>query len=390
MSTEATVRSTEAERAILLQLLASTVVGQNLVCSPALIRHGLTVLATGARGSTAEALGGFLGVDGEDAREALAFDLSVLDSINVVDDSWFVEFDEQGERQVRHAENVALDMVTFAAALWSRVPVYADWRARIPSVGIGQLGVDDPDRWVSEATHGLIDRLVVEVGPDVLAVLALAAHLRAKWRRPFDADETVDRPFAGVEGGVPFMHKRSKAFRYWRNDAAEVVQIPYNSSFDDRWGEVVLLVGMADDDPSRAAASVLDLVEKELPRSDVEVDLYLPRFRIDRRGEAAVDLKEPLEACGLGELFEDDCDLGALSPEPLKLSEALAQALIEVDEEGTTAVATVEFAMVAGGAAPAEPELVTVEFDRPFVYLVRLGRRGPIFFGGWVSDPSSS
>jgi len=103
-----------------------------------------------------------------------------------------------------------------------------------------------------------------------------------------------------------------------------------------------------------------------------------------------VDLKSSLDACGLGVLFEDACDLGALSPEPLKLSEALAQALIEVDEEGTTAVATIEFAMVAGGAAPSELEQVTVRFDRPFVYLVRLGRRGPIFFGGWVSDPSTT
>jgi len=118
---------------------------------------------------------------------------------------------------------------------------------------------------VSKATHGRIEHLVVGSGPDVLAVLALAAHLRAKWRRPFPLADTAERPFAGLEAAVPFMHTRTQAFQYWKNEDAEVVQIPHNSSFDDRWGELVLLVGMAGTSPRRAAASVLDLVEQELP-----------------------------------------------------------------------------------------------------------------------------
>ena len=90
-------------------------------------------------------------------------------------------------------------------------------------------------------------------------------------------------------------------------------------------------------------------------------------------------------------LFDDRCDLGGISPEPLKLSEALSQAIIEVDEEGTTAAATLELAMVAGGGPPVtEPELVSVVVDRPFAFLVRLGERGPILFGGWVQDPTAS
>ncbi|MCB1248779.1 MAG: hypothetical protein KDB36_05205 [Acidimicrobiales bacterium] len=374
MTTDLAGPNARVERGVLLALLADegrTAVGANLVCSPAMVRFGLAVLATGARGATAAALDAFLGVDADAAAAMVADDLAALGLLN---------------------DGAALepDLVAVAAALWARVPIYARWRERLPAVGVGQLGVDDPDAWAAEATGGRIDRLAVSSGPEVLAVLTLAARLRATWWRPFSPAETVDGTFAGVDRPVPFMRQRSRLHQVWRAGDVEAVAVRYGSPFVHPWGGLMLVVGAAGNDPVEATAAVLDLVEHD-PRPHTEVDLSLPRFRIDRRGDAAIDLRPALTACGLDVLFDDRCDLGGISPEPLKLSEALSQAIIEVDEEGTTAAATLELAMVAGGGPPVtEPELVSVVVDRPFAFLVRLGERGPILFGGWVQDPTAS
>jgi serpin B len=155
----------------------------------------------------------------------------------------------------------------------------------------------------------------------------------------------------------------------------------------------MMIVGLTAPDlaPTDATAAVLDLVERSdpPPTGRVQVDLALPRFHIDRRGARNLDLVPLLHAMGLGVLLTDAADLGAMSPEPLEVGEALQQAMIEVDEEGTTAVATVEIALRAAGMPAPPAEQVAIRFDRPFAYAVRAGRAGPLLFAGWVADPSS-
>jgi serpin B len=66
----------------------------------------------------------------------------------------------------------------------------------------------------------------------------------------------------------------------------------------------------------------------------------------------------------------------------------LHEALVEVDEEGTRAVAATAVMMEATMALPGEPPFVP-EFraDRPFLFLIRDTKSGAILFLGRVLDP---
>lgn len=82
--------------------------------------------------------------------------------------------------------------VVAAVAAWWRdggaTPGLREWLDRLPAqVERGPLpGPREADRWASERTLGLIDRLDLDLGPASLLALASAVAARVSWRDPFE------------------------------------------------------------------------------------------------------------------------------------------------------------------------------------------------------------
>lgn len=67
-----------------------------------------------------------------------------------------------------------------------------------------------------------------------------------------------------------------------------------------------------------------------------EVDLYLPKFKI----ESKIDLKVPLSTLGMEEIFGNNANFTRITSQPpLKVSKIIQKAFIEVNEEGSEAAA---------------------------------------------------
>ena len=115
-----------------------------------------------------------------------------------------------------------------------------------------------------------------------------------------------------------------------------------------------------------------------------EVEIHLPKFTFTSQ----VPLKDELSSLGMPRAFRDDAQFPSISAEHgQKLNEALQQAFIDVNEEGTEAAAVTGF---VGGDAPSPvPRYVLFKADHPFVFLIRDMRSGAILFLGRVVEPKA-
>ena len=238
------------------------------------------------------------------------------------------------------------------------------------------------NEWVRSATGGHIEEIVPDpIPPGVLMFLINAIHFNAPWTFEFDPDDTRTEPFYPEDrspGTVPLMTIQ-RDFPYLETDRFQAVDLPYGGGAFSMT-VLVPLDGAGVDDVllSLDAAAWSDIAGGF---EETEVDLFLPRFRMEYERE----LKDDLAALGMVDAFSPGkADLTRLSPVAgLWISSVLQKALVEVTEEGTEAAA----ATVVIGVTSAPPPPVTVRADRPFLFFIQERLTGAILFVGKFAHP---
>ena len=115
-----------------------------------------------------------------------------------------------------------------------------------------------------------------------------------------------------------------------------------------------------------------------------EGTVVLPRFKI----EYGVELKQPLKALGMRAAFSK-ADFSGMADGGLFISAVRQRTFVEVNEEGTEAVAATALTIKSSGpSAPTEPFRMIV--DRPFLFLIEDQVTRMILFMGVVYDPGAS
>ena len=56
--------------------------------------------------------------------------------------------------------------------------------------------------WARQRTAGRVGRIVADLDPDTVSVIASAVYLIATWQEAFDADRTRSGPFRLAAGGA--------------------------------------------------------------------------------------------------------------------------------------------------------------------------------------------
>ncbi len=341
----------------------------NLVFSPASIAAALRMALAGAGGDTAAELAAALHVPGP---EAAAGGLAQLAAIRPGDDLTL------------RAPNVMwLDKAlsvrdSYLAQLSETVAVQRCDFQRAPEAARETINAT-----VTEQTAGKITGLISPGVIDTLTRLVLtnAVYLKALWADQFPARETKQRPFYPERSGatpVDLMHLQA-SLAYHRGDGYQAVLLPYR-------GGSLAMAAVLPDGPLSALAAQLGsaggvggLLAALGPGARCQVDLSLPRFRVD----AGFMLKDTLESLGVRAAFTSAADFSGIAEgEPLRISAVVHKAYIDVGEEGTEAAAAtaVVFAMMAVLRKP-QPD-VRLVFDRPFLFaIVDTGSGLPLFLG---------
>ena len=152
------------------------------------------------------------------------------------------------------------------------------------------------------------------------------------------------------------------------------VELPYVDE------EFVLTLVTTQDQPAKITdfKEAVDLVAG-INFGDARVALSLPKFG----GSLDNDLLEVLSAMGLKPGLASSNQLPGFA-DGLAIGRVRQKTFLAVHEAGTEAAA---ITAVEATRSAVEPKLVSVNFDKPFVYALRYRPTGTIVMAGYVGDP---
>ncbi|XP_064074672.1 serine protease inhibitor 77Ba-like isoform X2 [Vanessa tameamea] len=244
---------------------------------------------------------------------------------------------------------------------------------------------------ISTVTKGRISKLVESNDLDNSnLILVSALYFKGQWTVPFNASLTKPETFYDSHGNrlgqVNMMYNRhTYPFANIDSLQARVIEIPYGQY--KRLSMLIMLpnTGVSLNQMFYNLANIsFDVVFEELKVSveeyaDDEVDLFVPRFKI----ESSLTLMDSLKKMGISDLFDQrNARLPLMTRVPVHVSKIIHKAEIEVTEEGTTAsaVTSAEFSNRIG--------ITRFEANRPFCYLIIEKVTNSIAFGGFYHTPS--
>lgn len=348
----------------------------NLAVSPASIESCVLLALAGARGETADAI-------------AAALQLGNYEAANI---GQLLKTSRLGGAQVKNGPQL-----TAANSAWvdRAFPVKDAYRELLETdagatfEAVDFAGAADAARlainaWIDRQTNHKIPELLRPgaVNSTTRLVLVNAIYFKGRWHEPFPKWATRKAPFhrpGQPDVRVPLMHLEHR-FRYLETDTYQAVEIPYENS---PYAMVVWLPRQVDGlakleaDWTRGRAGSLEDL------ATVGVDLYLPRFRVERH----FSLREVLSALGMGQAFAPAADFSGISDQGLLISEVFHQALVETDEEGSEAAAATALPVRGSAAQPVERVEKVFRADHPFLFAIRHSATGDILFLGRVETP---
>ncbi|HEV3437709.1 MAG TPA: serpin family protein [Gemmata sp.] len=254
---------------------------------------------------------------------------------------------------------------------------------------------DDINGWIGKQTRGkdgepLIKDLVNsgDFAVDTVVTLVSAIYYLGKFKTKFDNASTHKQPFNlndDSQADCQMMKQRDDYLMADLKDC-QVLIVPYA-------GSTVLTLILP-----KKIGTLAD-IEKKLTHSTYTsmcaaatmgtTIVMFPKFKISTE----LELKEPLEECGLEIAFSDRADFRGMLVENtterqqgIKISSAIHKAFVDTTEEGTEAAAAT--ATVLRGGSARIPPVRIFKADHPFLFTISHQPTGCILFVGRHTKPA--
>lgn len=250
------------------------------------------------------------------------------------------------------------------------------------------LDFDSPDAvttindWVNSSTNGKITEMVDRIPSEIVMYLMNAIYFKGNWREEFDARRTTAAPFTTSTNDVVTaqMMTRRGGFRVRRlSVGTTAVELPYG-------GDAFVMTAILPPDNADIDTFVDVLTPQVLEALTSDMDdagmiLHLPKFRLAWEDE----FNDELKSLGMQRAFiPDGADFTPLSARlghNLYISKVRQKTFVDVNEEGTEAAA-VTSVDIGVTSFPG-----TIDFNRPFVFVIRERLTGTILFVGKIVRP---
>lgn len=368
---KAMVQSSNSFGYDLFTRMATSRADSNTFISPLSISMALGMAYNGANGNTADAMRSVLGYEGMSTEEINSTYKSLIDLLTTLDSEVIMEIANS---------SWARQDFTLLPAYTQALTDWFDAEARTLDFS-DPASVDIINNYISEKTHGKIEDMLSEIDPGTVLFLINALYFKASWTTEFDAEQTVDGSFTlenGSSVACKMMHLYDN-FQWGANSEVSIIDLPYgNGQYS------MTLVQPAE---GRRLADLLDgFDEAQLNAwlallNDTEMDLYMPRFKVEDKWE----LKEVLSAMGMGVAFTGAADFSKINADrDIFISEVLHRTFIEVNEAGTEAAAVTVVDFRETSIKPA------MNLNRPFIYIIRDHHSDTMMFMGALYNPAES
>uniref|UniRef100_A0A8C0KW61 Serpin B4-like n=1 Tax=Canis lupus dingo TaxID=286419 RepID=A0A8C0KW61_CANLU len=211
-----------------------------------------------------------------------------------------------------------------------------------------------------------------------ILVLVNAVYFKGQWDTKFDTKNTVEKEFCKPVQ----MMRQSNVFNFTSLEdlQAKILEIPYKG----KDLSMMLLLphevdGLQKLEDQLTAEKLIEWTSSQ-NMSNGQVDLYLPRFKV----EESYELKATLKALGMVDAFNTKSAnfSGMTGRQDLVVSKVRHKSFVEVTEEGTEAAASTDVEVIAK-SAPIYP----FHCDHPFLFFIKHNKTNSILFLGRVSSP---
>merc|ERR1712038_373350 len=248
-----------------------------------------------------------------------------------------------------------------------------------------QDSVQEINQFVENATSKKIKDLLEDgdVNVDTRMVLVNAVYFKANWQFTFNAEETFEWRFNSPMGNINTQYMRmGEEVRMLVNKERQlqILELPY----EDPNRSMLIVLPDAGTSTHNLVERLdgLDLASIRTNGKLAMTSIFIPKFKLKFK----TYLKQQMEQLGVRDLFALTADLSGISNEALSASEAVHQAFIEVNEEGTEAAAATAAVVGLRTAQQRKREFFA---DRPFLFVVYDFEHGVTLFAGKVVNPNN-
>ena len=262
------------------------------------------------------------------------------------------------------------------------------------------------NNWVKEHTYGMIPKILDSMSKDFVLGIANAVAIDVEWDSQFECQNTNKAEFVKTDGKkmkVQMMHAKYERgdTKYFETDDAKGVILPYMSYDKDGVDEYrskeneftqLEFVGILPNEnvdkyiEGLTSDKLSKFDEKVTTTAEADIVLSLPRFAYSFDLE---NFMEVLQAMGIKDVFDPDkSNLSGIMDMPLYVSTAIHKTYIDLNEKGTKAAAITYFGMDKASSVPPQRDKKIIEFNKPFVYMIRDSKTKEILFFGVVETPN--
>jgi len=243
--------------------------------------------------------------------------------------------------------------------------------------------------YVKEKTFNMIPKLFDNLsGSKVVLVNALAIDL--DWTYNFDYESTYKRTFYGnKETKVDMMSNvfKNNNIKYYKDQNINMISLPLETIEGTSLEYIAI---MPNDLNSYISALKLETLNKDIDKlisgKNKYVKVLLPKYKINYE----LNFKSDLLELGLTDMFDPNkADFTKISDTGLYIDQAKHKAVFETSEKGIKAAAATGFTMKENAMIEEKKPDIEIEFNKPFIYLVRDTKTKTIWFVGTLVNPNS-
>lgn len=241
--------------------------------------------------------------------------------------------------------------------------------------------------YVEEKTQGNIVDLVTNLDPNTAMVLVNYIFFKAKWKTPFDPDDTFESKFylsKRKSVKVPMMSIEDLDTPYFRDEglSCTVVELKYTSN------DSALLI-LPDRGKMQTVEAMLLPETLKRWRESLQMrlidELYLPKFSIS----SDYNLEHILPQLGISQVFSKQADLsGVTGAKNLAVTQVVHKAQMKMAEMGTEAAAATGMKIIPMSAKGGQ--LTIVNFNRPFLLSILSKDTQSVMFLVKVANPKQA
>lgn len=344
--------------------------GSNLLYSPFSIFTSLSMVYTGADGTTEEALkqGLHLSISQEDLPKA------------------YIEyFKVKGDPRLSVANAVWANQDTYF------LPDFLETLQESFQAGATSLDFQHKkytaaiiNEWIDNQTKGKITNLISPsaITPATRMILTNALYFKGQWASPFNPHLTASAPFyKTMDDKVTTLFMNAQgSFSYTETDTFQVLSLPFYREEQEHARLACTFFLPKTVHPLSLTLHAFQEALRSLKATRLSVKL--PKFKLRQN----FNLNTPLKGLGMEIAFSDQANFSKIDGmRALCISQVLHESYFSLDEKGVEAAAATALTMSTTAATPSNPP-IPFHANRPFLFMiVDLDTEGIYFIGKYRS-----